>query len=444
MNKPYYPKILIVSETFKSNTGGGITLSNLFRGYPKECLANAIDGAFINTIESSEICNNFYSLGVKERKIKKPFHLLFAKHSSGKYIFSKADKKPTVKTNSIIQKTKRALWRFFNFLGLNHILIQYQISEEFERWVCDFSPDYIYTQLSSREQILFAKKLIYLTGAQLAIHIMDDWPITISNSGVLRNYWKKKIDNEFKYLISIADVRMSISEGMSDEYLRRYGKDFFPFHNPIEIEKWLQNSKKTVEIDLNNINILYAGRIGLGTSESIIDIANAIGDLIKEGYNITFQVQTTTKNSEIIENLLKRSYVQINPTIPYSDIPKVFSSVDILVLPIDFSSKGINFLKYSMPTKVTEFMISGTPILLFCDQQVSLFDHATKYGWAYTVSERSNDLLKKALIELLEDSNIRKKISKTALDFAISNYNASVVRYNFQNKFITLKKNVYQ
>lgn len=375
------PKILIISETFKSNSGGGITLSNLFKDYPKKSLANAVDAKELIIITSDEICENFYSLGSDEKKVITFFSFLQKKCYSGKFVVKKQEEKELhhiSKHRSFRETFVDCFFLFLHFIGLYHLLYRYEISDSLEKWITDFNPDYIYTQLSNRELSNFTTKLINLTGARLVIHIMDDWPSTISKNGLFKQYWQKKIDCEFRGLIAKADILMSISEGMSIEYKTRYKKDFIPFHNPIEINKWNPYSKLDLFVNHDNINILYGGRIGLGTSESVVEIAEAIEELKFEGLKITFQIQTTSINPKLKNKLSKFSCVIFNPIVQYSELPKIFSAADVLVMPIDFSKKGIAFLKYSMPTKASEYMISGTPILLYADQSVSLIDHAKK------------------------------------------------------------------
>lgn len=432
------PKILIISETFKSDTGGGITLTNLFKDYPRECLANAVDATELLKINQTDICDNFYSIGLYEKKTLKIFSFLQKKGYSGKYIInekSKSKQKDKVKKESYRALLVDVFFKILHFIGIYHLLYRYEISPAFKIWLEEFKPDYIYTQLSARELIHFTEKIRKLTNAKVALHIMDDWPSTISRNGFLKKYWQKKIDKEFKELLSKASILMSISEGMSDEYKRRYNKVFIPFHNPIEVQHWLPYSKNDVNLDNQNIKILYAGRIGLGTSDSIIDIANAIEELCKSGLKINFHIQTTTSNSPIIERLKEFSCVRINPVVKYSDLPKIFSGADLLVMPIDFTQKGIQFLKYSMPTKASEYMISGTPILLYCDPEVSMYNHAKKHGWASIVSERNNETLKNMIVELISNIDFRFKLSKTAKDFAKDNFDSAIVRKNFMNQF---------
>jgi len=435
-----YPKILIISETFKSKSGGGITLSNLFRGYPKDLLANAIDAVFVPDIESDEICSNFYSLGNEERKILPIFSFLHSAYPSGKYEFKvNTEKKESVlKKNKIKNTLKKIVNPVFDFLGINHILFHYKISNRLKVWIKEFKPDIIYSQLSNIEIMNFTLALKEFTGAKLVIHIMDDWPSTIGNRQLTGYYWKSQADKLFKKIINQTDLLLSISEGMSVEYQKRYGKEFIPFHNPIETETWKKFSKKDYQIDKENIKILYAGRIGTGISDSLLSCAKAIERLKCAGNNINLIVQTTSVNSTTLIKLKKFNCVVVNPVVKYSELPQIFSNADILLMPVDFSKKGINFLRYSMPTKASEFMISGTPIMLFCDPKVSLSQHALKYGWAYHVEHNDSIILSEAIKYLIDNENIRIGIAQTAVKFAEHHFDANRVSVNFKNLFVQL------
>jgi hypothetical protein len=89
-----------------------------------------------------------------------------------------------------------------------------------------------------------------------------------------------------------------------------------------------------------------------------------------------------------------------------------------------------------MPTKVSEFMISGTPILLFCHPEVTLLNHAEKYQWAHIVSVDNIMVLKMQIMELLTNLDLREKLSTTAIEYATSNYSSVNVRESFKNNFV--------
>jgi len=60
-----YPRVLIFSQTFNKISGGGITLTNLFFGYPRENIA-VLTYPFMLLHASFESCINYYQLGREE------------------------------------------------------------------------------------------------------------------------------------------------------------------------------------------------------------------------------------------------------------------------------------------------------------------------------------------------------------------------------------------
>lgn len=72
MSTTYYPKILIVGQSFNLQSGGGITLTNLFYGWDKNNIAVAAE-----TIGNPgfEVCKKYYQLGSLEIGRRFPFNL---------------------------------------------------------------------------------------------------------------------------------------------------------------------------------------------------------------------------------------------------------------------------------------------------------------------------------------------------------------------------------
>ena len=60
-----YNKVLIIGETFHKQSGGGITLSNLFNNWPPEKLAVVTTPRSILKSDFNK-CGNYYRLGKDE------------------------------------------------------------------------------------------------------------------------------------------------------------------------------------------------------------------------------------------------------------------------------------------------------------------------------------------------------------------------------------------
>lgn len=443
-------KVLIFGQTFNNRHGGGITLTNLFRGWPKDKIAVTETGHMMHDI-TTDICDNYYQLGSDEFKWRFPFNLLQKKYSSGVKSFTgsyKDDHQPDPSKSGIRSSVvNRLFYPFLQWLGLFYCSSRIEISTRFREWLSGFSPDLLYAQVSTRESVLFIAELIDYLGVPSVIHFMDDWPSTIGRKGLFGDFWNRKIDRELRVLLDKVDLHLSISDAMSLEYRKRYEKEFIAFHNPIDTEFWLSSAKVDFTIREDNVKILCSGRIGHnGISESLIEVASAIDKMNKDTDRIKFHIQTASRDKVIIERLSKFRCVVFNPFAKYDQLPGIFSGADILLLANDFNRESINYLRYSMPTKASEYLISGTPVLVYTSDQaaVSAFFRENKCG--YCVSTQSEEEIIKAISFLLDNEECRREISRNAIKIARERFDASIVRNQFQSLLINLKKqknNVY-
>ncbi len=391
------PKVLIVGQPF-NNTGGGITMTNLFKGWDPDKLAVACVGAMANI--DTIICHNYYRLGNKERTSIFPFNYLQTEYVSGplkpeeKKNGSPHVYKPTLRTRLIM----KYFWPFLKYIGITHFLFKTDLSPEFIGWIEKFKPDVLYGQASSREGVLFCTKLSTQLKIPFIFHMMDDWPEISSHKGLFKRYWYKKIDTEFRRLLDKADVLMSIGDSMSAEYKIRYNKTFIPFQNPIDIESWKKHQK--ISYTLNKpAEILYAGRIGLGINESIETFARAL-QLVNDESPLDIKL---VLHSDLIPAWVSGfTCVEHRALVPHGDLPRLFSKADFLLLPYDFTPKSIKYIKYSMPTKAPEYMISGTPMIIFAPEETAIVQYALKHEIGFIISENKINGIATSIRQLID------------------------------------------
>ena len=421
MNKNY-PKILIIGQAFHSNSGGGITLSNLFKDWPKERIANLVDFIPFSNDDYNDI--NTFELACY-KKIFRVFTVNKFKKNSKKQV-----SETTSDINSINNKIKKNVLKILSFTGLSHIIYSYTLKKDFWEWIRLFNPDIVYTQLSSRDSIKLAEQIHQKLNKKLAIHIMDDWPSTIGSDSMFSRFWNKKINFEFKELLDKASIFLSISEGMAIEYEKRYNKKFNAFHNPIDIYDWFD--LKLNPKDSKITRILHAGRIGLGISSSLLTVVKVLQDIKDDGAEVELIFQSSNIDTDFRNKISKYSIVKINNPVDYSEIPKILKNSDILLLSNDFDSLGKDFLKYSMPTKASEYMISKVPILVFSDKNSEVARSAVRHGWAFVVDQNNEVILKNAIIRLIKEKKLREKLSKKSFQYAMDHFDSKKVREDFR------------
>ncbi len=430
------PKVLIIGESFNHTQGGGITLCSLFKGWDREKLAVACSGySLLGNIDTA-ICGNYYQLGYNENKWRFPFNFLQRKYSSGLVKFEEKKIK-----NITIAKSKiriKIIMNFFypllEYFGLYHYFQKSEISKDFRYWLKDFNPDVIYVQATSRAEILFCLSVHSYLQKPLIYHVMDDWPSIISQKGPFKNFWQKKIDKDLKSLLSIATILMSISEEMAREYKTRYNKTFITFHNAINIDFWKKHQRDSYDIN-NKPSILYAGRLGLGIDKSLELFAKAMQQVNEElSISIKFVLQTQEepvwiKNYENVEH---------NNFLPHNEMPEIFAKADFLLLPYDFSNDSIKFIRYSMPTKAPEYMISGTPIIIFAPIVTAVVKYAKEYEWAKVITENNIREISLAIKDLIKNKELRQQIAENAKRIAEEKHNSINVSNQFKSLICSL------
>ncbi|MEI9958272.1 MAG: glycosyltransferase [Ferruginibacter sp.] len=304
------------------------------------------------------------------------------------------------------------------------------------KWLDEYKPDVIYAQATSRDALIFCKEMQEYIKKPMIYHVMDDWPSTISQKGPFKNYWHKKIDGDLKNLLSRSAVLLSISYDMAEEYKNRYGRDFATFHNPIEINFWKSKQRKNYNLTASPV-ILYAGRIGIGIDTTLESMAQAI-DKVNREQKISIQFVLQTK--EVPAWIANYECTKHKAMVAYKELPKVFAEADFLYLPYDFSAASIRFIKYSMPTKAPEYMVSGTPIIVFGPGETALVKDAMRNNWAKVVTENNIDFLANAVKSVSNSEEERMLIAGNAIRIAEANYNSVKIREDFKAIISSLVK----
>ncbi len=439
-NKTKLPKILVYGETFNTYTGGGVTLTNLFTGWGKENLAVICEGPFSKHLDPA-VCDNYYQLGDNEISWHFPFNLIRKKWYSGKVKVEYSDNPNSIKSKRAIRKivVDDYFFPILKYLGIYNKLINVKLSEQAKKWINDFNPDIIYIQTGNYQHTLLSLEVSKTFTQPKVLHVMDDWISEVKTKGLFRKYWHKTTENELKKLFAACDLLLGISELMAKEYKSRYNREFITFHNPIDLAFWGSETKNDHSIE-NVVNILYAGRIGYGIDSSLEEFAKGIKSFNNKTETKIYLNLQTPRDPDWTSNY---DFVIHKKQISYESLPKAFSSYDFLLMPIDFSQRGRDFLRLSMPTKASEYMISGTPIIIFSPDSTAIVNYAKLTNWAYCITSNSAKSIEKSLKELISNLELRKEIAKNAINTAKKNHEADQVRKNFRNLICsTLQKNI--
>ena len=85
-----------------------------------------------------------------------------------------------------------------------------------------------------------------------------------------------------------------------------------------------------------------------------------------------------------------------------------------------------------MPTKCPEYMISGTPILLFAPAETEIVRYCRKNRCAKIVTENSEDRIVEAIKELIYNKAEREQIAASAKETAMEYHDSLKVTNAFE------------
>jgi glycosyltransferase involved in cell wall biosynthesis len=435
-----YPKVLIFGAPFNSFSGGGITLTNLFKGWPKEKIAVSSTGHVLQGV-STDVCEVFYLLGRDEQRWIFPFRLFQKSFPSGLMSFKKKQNltfgSPKISIRRML--VDKLFYPFIHWVGLFHCLSEISFSQNFKKWLDDFKPDILYLQVSSREEILFAIQIYDYLKIPAVIHMMDDWPSTISRNGLFKKYWKTKIDKEFHKLLDRMDLYLSISDAMSSEYKKRYDRNFIPFHNPIDISIYNEIKRKR-PVNGDVFKIAYLGRIGVANKHSIFSFANAISQHKNNSCRVELELFTPGVNYRDTQSIAGLENIKILPPVNHEDVPALLTQYDLLLLPLDFTKLGFKYSQYSIPTKASEYMISGTPIVIFAPKETAISKFCSEHECGYCITENNEKNIHDGMDFLINNVEYREKISRKAVNLATDFFDGNKVRKEFQQLLINILK----
>lgn len=252
-----YPRVLVVTHnSFNAFSGGGITLTNLFRGWPPESIAQ-IHNDTVSPDDS--VCRRFYKLERDTFHWMVPFSFMnhLRTRQAGELGSSS---RPTV-SRANLSLSSRLKSFVLNRLGIVGMRADVHISDGLKAWIVSFQPQLVYCGPSSLADIRLVRQVACLAKAPVALHIMDDWPTIIHYQAVFGSYLRRVTLREFEQLLAGAVLHMAICESMRQAYEVRYGYDFLAFHNTLDVQFWLPKAKTSWQVS-GTFRIVYSGQRG--------------------------------------------------------------------------------------------------------------------------------------------------------------------------------------
>ena len=422
-------------EPFNNVCGAGITMTNLFAGWPKEKIASIY---WTELQAENGVCEKYYALNEQEMRWRFPFSGMpsLKNKQEKKQLPQQSDdaNNPSL-LKQILKTIIKKSWRYLNrWIGGLGFMITTNISNDLSNWIQTFQPDVIYCVPTDLASISFVEKVAYLTGASIVIHIYDDWPSIVGSGGILEVFYKKVITKAFLRLLQRCFYRYAICEEMAVEYKKRYDMEFLSFHNCPEPLIWLKKVRSANKTKSKFV-FRFIGEMYLGGNLNVLqELSLSIASLQKTGMDVVLEIFTNDRSAnEFSKNFNVKNIISIKKVPEGShEVASLYAGADGLIMAYDFDDYSASRFRFSMPTKFPTYLLSGTPILLYAPKSLAITQRAISQEIAYVIDHHiSVEQLTDHLAAFINDKQLRFHTARNGQKYALDHLIADVMRSRF-------------
>lgn len=428
-------KVLIIAASF--NAGDAITMMNLFSKWDKRdlFLASPSKTPFMDYFAS------FYYLGDKECKpfcLFKPW-IKLPKSGVLDYVQNDADKNKTMPMmhKLLYHAYKKLAFPVLQYLGLYNRRYSLSVSAEFTKWVNEIKPDIIYSPVSNEAMMKFLMQCQRtFPSIKYVFHGFDDW-CRPAYKVIFRTSYVQRLDNSYKNLISKSDLLLSTTEMMSKDFRIRYGKEFTTFHNPVDIS--VAEDMVTSFSD-EKYHIVYIGKVAWHNATALRNMHDALSIYnASNAQKVVLDIFTSTEK-EILNYFKIRidNNVILHHSIPNAEVIPLLRGADILFLPITISQEVISFAKYSMSTKMGEYLFSGTPLIYCGPKGIAMTEFIEEQNIAFHTTENGSQPLLNLIRQCICNQAFALQVAEKGKKIAMSLFNKNEISMEFYRLLSTL------
>lgn len=287
-------------------------------------------------------------------------------------------------------------------------------SIELDEWIRSCTPDVIF--FASGDYIFAYHIALYISQTYhlpLTLCVFDDFyfsrpadktPLALWNTCAFRKTMRKALASSYK--------QFYVHPVMKKQYDQTSGKCG-------ELLYTVANIHDTQEPTDKPLKISYFGGLGLQRYLSLIDIGRTLLRLVPDG-SVLLDVYSSEKSSEILEQMNAENGICFCGQISYAEVQETIDKSNILVLAESMDPTLLGRLRFSLSTKVPDYLGSNRCVLAYGPKDAGSISYLLDNSVACVASDPAK--LKVQMQHLLFSSEMRRHIAKQQMKLAIQNH----------------------
>lgn len=431
------PRILIVNgQSIYDNNATGITLRSIVSRFDvknvKEVYySNEKGSQHDKEIESFKLDSSTVPLNCFVRRI-------IGRRGIDNY--NKSIKNLDVRSKEGAKNIKVLIKSFLlGFINASPIKIK---DKDIIRIIDDFSPEIVYTLGADIIPLRLASFFSKRYDIPIMIHYMDNWPETKYTLHFILRPFRGLLIRLLNVIQKENPIALVISEKMATAYNKRFAPVLhFAIMNSIDI---ISDSSITNIGNNHNDKVIlaYLGGLHLNRYKQLVQVEKAIINHNKRNHSneVRLLIYTSEEDKNKYEDEFDLNYVEFKDYVPHERVFNEYQKADILVHIESFDHKLIDYTKYSLSTKISEYMFAGKPILLYAPKELAVYQYVSESNCGICVE--TFDELQNAIEEMAINDKRRLMLGSEGRKKAMKNHTTEAayqILLNACNELIDVK-----
>ena len=244
----------------------------------------------------------------------------------------------------------------------------------------DSAYEIVYSFVYSGSCLRYGAWLSELLGAKHFVHIADHQDEFLSNDHLIK-------------IITSAYSKAAIGNNMKEFYEANFEQDFKVFHNPVAKQNLPFGSlKRPAFSNTRKLRVLFLGSLFKTLhAGSMDDICDAITSIGRSGIPIELHMYGQLQPASFLRERIDGKFVKHLGTINSENRFKLMRDYDAYVVPATFDPHLAEKYSYSIPTKLTEVLATGRPMLFYGPKCMEAYRFCKQMNAGNLITDRSID-----------------------------------------------------
>ena len=274
---------------------------------------------------------------------------------------------------------------------------------------------------------LAALLIHWLTGKKIVLWLPDLYCVP----ELTRSKWTQSINRLIEpVLLRAMDIVLVTGKPTQEYYKEKYNLNTEVLAHSVDLTRYdLQHSHPSANVT----RILFTGTIEPCNQGSILDMIKVITGLPE--LDIKLAIVSPNVSKQLQEIAMKNHRVTCMRA-KREEIPALQQSADVLFLPLCFEEHGYRYpsiVRTASPSKLPEYLMAGRPILVYAPAESYYARYARQEGFAFVVDQPNCDVLRRAVLELQNNADLRHRLVTSAKRTARKYHDAKQVSLRLQS-----------